>query len=104
MHSATAKGQEDIEIWGNSLIATGGTLNGDKCSYTVSDQIPDGKGGWSYYDKVKKKETDDDELDELEAYEDISISISQVSGNVILIKRLRTDEAVENLGLFTRPD
>ena len=49
-------------------------------------------------------ELDEDELDNLDPYKDITLGVPQVNGDVIAIKRLTSGEAVKNLGLFARPD
>ena len=44
------KAQDGVNTWGQSLIATGGVLNPDKCSYTIHDMKVDKNGKWEYTD------------------------------------------------------
>ena len=102
--SAAHKAQEGVNCWGKSLVAVGGDLNPDKCSYTISDYQPDGKGGWKYADQPKNK-YDVEETEMLDSkLEDVTITVPTNSSDAEAIKRLKSSEAVENLGLFSRPD
>jgi hypothetical protein len=62
---------------------------------------PDGKGGWIYTDQQSPRgsgeEDDGLKLDEMPFY-------VPHSGDAAQIQRLSTDQAVEKLGLFARPD
>jgi sentrin-specific protease 1 len=102
--AVVAKGQGATNSWGNNLIAVGGALNGDKCAVAIHDMVPDGKGSWVYSDQRKTTSPADEEDDELEELEDWSFSVPQADSEAAQIKRLRSDQAVENLGLFVRPD
>ncbi|KAK1748959.1 hypothetical protein QTG54_000898 [Skeletonema marinoi] len=102
--AVVAKGQGATNSWGNNLIAVGGALNGDKCAVAIHDMEPDGKGSWVYSDQRKTTSPADEEDDELEELEDWSFSVPQADSEAAQIKRLRSDQAVENLGLFVRPD
>merc|ERR1712177_143077 len=42
------KAQEIVSFWGNSLIATGGALNPEKCKWTIHDMVPKADGTWEY--------------------------------------------------------
>ena len=53
--STLAKGQEAINSWGNNLLAVGGELRPDKCSYTVHEMRPTGDGEWRYVQEVVNK-------------------------------------------------
>lgn len=105
--SASYKAQRGVDCWGGSLVASGGDLNPDKCSYTISDYQSDGKGGWKYSDHKEDKQEDsanasyEDDSNELDY---IHITVPTNSSDAQAIDRLRSSEAVENLGLFTTPD
>ena len=96
-----AEAQESINTWGKSLISTGGDLRLAKCNYTIIDQEVDAKGIWKYKDEEKKSkkskgtELEDDELDDLDPFEDITIGVPQVNVNIVAIKRLTSSEAVK---------
>ena len=47
---------------------------------------------------------EDEELDNLEPFEEITLTVPQAGADAVAIKRLSSAEAVENLGLYTRPD
>ena len=64
------KGQRSINSWGNNLLAVGGELRPDKCSYTIHEMKPTKNGKREYLkatlDKLETKgATDIDELDDL---------------------------------------
>ena len=50
--STMAKGQDAINSWGNNLLAVGGELRPDKCSYTVHEMRATGDGDWKYVQEV----------------------------------------------------
>ena len=57
-------------MWGSNLLAAGGELRPDKCSYTVHEMKPTKNDEWEYVkatpEKLATKEaTDTDELDDL---------------------------------------
>ena len=66
---------------------------------------PKGNGEWEYRDQKPRlgaaDGADDEELDELDDY---VLQVPQSSGTPAKIRHLRSDEAIENLGLFARPD
>ena len=104
-----AKAQNGVNTWGKSLIATGGVLNPAKCSFTIHDMVVDAKGKWKYADEESKtnklsSEEDDEGLDKLDPFEEVSMGVPRVNGDITAIKHLKSNEAVKNLGLFTRPD
>ena len=75
------------------------------------------KGVWEYMD-TKKKATkkrgapageEHEELDSLdenvdEELDSLEMTVPQLTGDAKAIKRLKSSEAVKNLGLFARPD
>ena len=80
-----------------------------KCTFTIHDMEVGAKGRWKYKDEEKKKrrgsaETDEDELEELDPFEEVSMGVPMVNGDLKAIKQLKSSEAVKNLGLFARPD
>ena len=99
LETAAAKSQDGITSWGNLLRATGGALQPGKCSATAHHMVPDGKGGWVYSDQGKEYE--EAGLEELDG---IQFEVPQGEGESAPIKRLPTNQAVENLGIFARPD
>ena len=104
-----AKAHGGVNTWGKSLIATGGILNPPKCNFTIHDMVVDTKGKWTYADAEKKaarskREQDDNELDDLDPFEEVSMGVPRVNGNITTIKQLKSSETVKNLGLFARPD
>lgn len=101
--SAAHKSQAGINDWGGFLQASGGALNPGKCSATIHNLEPDGKGGWIYPDQ-KKEEPSREEEAEGEELDDLPFFVPQGDNDAAQIKRLSTDHAVENLGLYTRPD
>ena len=75
------------------------------------------KGVWEYRDAekttIKKRgahaEEEHEELDNIdevanEELDDLVMTVPQLSGDAKAIKRLKSSEAVKNLGLFARPD
>ena len=42
-------------MWGNNLLAVGGELCPDKCSYTVYEMWPTGDGEWRYVQEEVNK-------------------------------------------------
>eukprot|EP00985_Skeletonema_marinoi_P014118 scaffold7094_cov88-Skeletonema_marinoi.AAC.1 len=101
--SAAFKSQAGINDWGGFLQASGGALNPGKCSATIHNLEPDGKGGWIYPDQ-KKEEPSREEEAEWEELDDLPFFVPQGDNDAAQITRLSTDHAVENLGLYTRPD
>ena len=68
--TVTEKGQGSINSWGSNLLAVGGELRPDKCSYTVHEMKPTKDGGWKYVKATpnkpaSKEETDTDKLDDI---------------------------------------
>ncbi|KAL7523098.1 hypothetical protein ACHAXR_000025, partial [Thalassiosira sp. AJA248-18] len=98
-------GQEAVDQWGESLQAVGGALNPDKCSWTVAEMTPKGNGEWEYRDqRASTGEDDESEADGMDELDEITLRVPQSSGPPEKIKHLRSNEAVENLGLYARPD
>ena len=99
---------ESVNTWGQSLIATGGVFNPEKCNYTIHDMKVDKAGKWDYTNaepKTKKGDkNEDDELDNLEPFEEVQLGVPRVNGDVTAINLLKSSEAAKNLGLFARPD
>ena len=48
VYDVVQKAQESVSFWGNSLIATGGALNPEKCKWTIHDMVPKADGTWEY--------------------------------------------------------
>jgi len=48
------KGQASVNCWGNNLLAVGGELRPDKCSYTVHHMRPKKDGEWEYVEMNQK--------------------------------------------------
>ena len=42
------KGQRSINTWGNNLLAVGGELRPEKCSYTIHEMRQTKTGEWEY--------------------------------------------------------
>ena len=42
------RGQNSVNSWGNNLLAVGGELRPEKCSYTVHSMRPTKNGEWEY--------------------------------------------------------
>ena len=101
--TAMIKAQEGNGQWGGSLIETGGEQNPDKCAFTVGHMIPEGKGPWRYHDSPQGKENDGEDQGS-QKEEQLRMTVPQVGGRAMDIKHLKSSEAVENLGLFARPD
>ena len=115
--SAAHKGQEDVNLWEKSLEEVGGLLQPPKYRWTVHDMRCSDKGVWEYRDATKKaakregksaKEEDDD-LESLDTEADkeldsLKMTVPQLTGDAMTIKRLKSSKAVKNLGLFARPD
>ena len=102
-------GQESIEQWGQSLMSTGGALNSEKCGWTIHDMVCTANGEWKYQDDVKDERTaavkEGDEAEDIyNELDDISITVPQLGGEAANISRLKTSEAVKNLGMKARPD
>ena len=113
--STLEKGQLSVNGWGNNLLAVGGELRPDKCSYTVHRMQPTKSGEWEYIkDKLVKRteksdedqeelddlweDMDDNELDDLDVA-DAPFTVPLIGGDAATIKRLANDESVTNLGL-----
>ena len=103
------RGQEGIEQWGTALMATGGALNPAKCAWTIHDMTCSANGEWHYRDDLKAKREaaakEDKALDDIYSeLDDVNIQVPQLGGDAATIQRLKTSEAVKNLGLKARPD
>ena len=48
LDEVVAEAQETVSHWGNSLIATGGALNPEKCKWTIHDMVAMPDGSWEY--------------------------------------------------------
>ena len=101
--TAMIKAQEGNDQWGGSLIETGGEQNPDKCAFTVGHMIPAGKGSWKYHDSQRDNKQDGEDQDAREE-EHLRMTVPQADGRAVNIQHLKSSEAVENLGLFARPD
>lgn len=114
------KGQRSINGWGNNLLAVGGELRPDKCSYTVHKMRPTKDGERKYVQEKTVappsdetvtiaeledlwEDMDDDELDDLEPPAP-GLMISLVNGEAAAIKKLSNSDAEENLGMKVQPD
>ena len=42
------RGQDSVNSWGSNLLAVGGELRPEKCSYTVHSMRPTNTGEWEY--------------------------------------------------------
>ena len=106
--------------WDSNLLAVGGELRPDKCSYTVHELKPTKDGGWEYVkeapNKLASKEVtyinklDDlregmnaNELDELEP-SGPELTIPLANGDATAIKKLSNNDKEENLGMKVQPD
>jgi hypothetical protein len=115
--SEAYKGQEDVNLWARSLEEVGGLLQPPKCGWTIHDMKCSDKGVWEYRDAeekaIKKRgaqaEEEHEELDNIEEdankeLDNLEMTVPQLTGDAKAIKRLKSSEAVKNLGLFARPD
>ena len=97
------KAQGAVNSWGNLLMATGGGLQPPKCKWTVHHMEPKEDGTWEYLAPSKGQVGDDDELED-RTLNELRLTVPQASGEAAVIEQLTHSEAVENLGLFVRPD
>ena len=122
LDSIGIKGQEAVSQWGQSLIATGGALNPEKCFWTVHHMKCDNKGKWNYSEarqdtpSAPESPEEDEELDDFPAYESDEedqeeamdklppLTVPLANADAAAIKYLQSTEAVKNLGLFACPD
>ena len=65
--------------------------------------IPSGKGSWRYHDSPRGKEHDGEDQGS-QNNDRLRMTVPQADGQTVDIKHLKSSEAVENLGLFARPD
>jgi endonuclease/exonuclease/phosphatase family metal-dependent hydrolase len=98
------KGQTAIDDWGTSLNATGGLLKGDKCSVTIHDLQPNDKGEYVYTDQQRTQSGEEDAEVDMSELDDLQFYIPTNDGGKEKIKKLGTDKADNNLGLYARPD
>ena len=68
--STLEKGQQGVNSWGRNLLAVGGELRLDKCSYTVHTMKSTGNVDWEYAKEkpataTKDASEDQEELDDL---------------------------------------
>ena len=111
--STMAKGQDAINSWGNNLLAVGGELRPDKCSYTVHEMRPTGDGDWKYVQEVvhdasptevQAGHSGVDELWEVDAgIEDQEaaarkITVPLIGGDAAAIKKLTAQESEKKFG------
>ena len=111
--STMAKGQEGINSWGNNLLAVGGELRPDKCSYTVHEMRLTGDGEWRYVQEVVNKtppaefKAGNDGVDELweinAEVEDQEMSVAKITvpligSDAVAIKKLTAQESEKTLG------
>ena len=104
VHMAVYKADLSRQTWGSSLYATGGALQPKKCSVTIHALEPDGKGDWKYFDHTNQTSEDGLEIDPDEITEIGPFYAPQGENEPAQITQLSTSQAVENLGLFTRPE
>ena len=67
----------------------------------------DEKGEWGYRDAERKKGKEKDAEEEDECNNELNgpeMMVPQLTGNAKVIQLLKLRKAVENLGLFARPD
>ena len=62
--------------------------------------VKDPQGRWSYTDADKKtrrssKEDDEEELNKLDPFEEVSMGVPRVNGDLTAIKQLKSSEAVK---------
>ena len=73
------KGQRSINTWGNNLLAVGGELRPEKCSYTIHEMRPTKTGEWEYAKTTPVKQepvgATTDDLDDL--WEDMDVKESE---------------------------
>ena len=72
-------------------------------SFEVGHMVPKGKGKCRYHDSPLDKEQDVEERKNHDE-EQLQMAVPQADGRAVDIKHLKWSEAVENLGLFGRPD
>ena len=94
----TCKAQKGINQWGEILIVVGGALNPAKCLWTVHGMVSHDDRTWEYRDGEQGK--DEDELDELNVLDNLTMEVPQLSVNAATIERLKSGKAVENLWLI----
>ena len=102
-------GQDSINHWGGMLMSTGGAYNADKSGWTLHDMVCGTNGEWRYQDDVKaqRKESNKERGEEEDMYDELNelnITVPLLEGDVAVISRLKTSEAVKNLGMQARPD
>ena len=119
LYDVVHKAQESVSFWGNSLIATGGALNPEKCKWTIHDMVPKADGTWEYnrctpalstikegkvYPGTIEVEQDDNEPEDREL-DNFQLKIPQASGRpAAVIDQLQSSQAEKNLGIYTPPD
>ena len=107
VESAVYKAQQGVTHWGRLLIAGGGDFQPSKCKWTVHDMVPQEDGTWEYRTINSGQPTDENDdvnVDPEDALRTMRLKVPQASGDAVAIEQLMHSEAVENLGLFTRPD
>ena len=115
LDAAIYKAQEGIDSWGKLLMATGGTLNRDKCKWTVHDMVPRADGLWEYrrckpvLSTIKEGEgmpgtvMIDNNPDNHDSIDDFQMIIPQATGDTTVIEQLKLCQAMKNLGLYHLP-
>ena len=112
LYDVVHKAQETVSFWGNSLIATGGALNPEKCKWTIHDMVPKADGTWEYnrctpaLSTIKEGKVypgtieDDDTEPEDRELDTFQLKVPQASGRPAeIIDQLQSCQAVKNLGV-----
>ena len=119
LEDAVYEAQEAVSFWGNSLIATGGALNPDKCKWTIHDMLPKPDGTWEYnrctpalstikegevYPGTEQVERSDEERAFGDTIDNFQIKVPQALGTpAAAIDQLQSCQAMKNLGVYTPP-
>ena len=79
-----------------------------KCSFTIHDMVVDAKGKWKYTDAEEKtnkasSDKEDEGLDSLNPFEEVTMGVPRVNGDITAIKHLKSNEAVKTWGCSQGP-
>ena len=120
INTVAEKGQSSINSRGSNLLAVGGELRPDKCSYTVHEMKPTKDGRWECVKEAPNKpaskearhigkldglweDMDVNELDKLEP-PGPEVTMPLTNGDATAIKKLSTNNSEGNLGVKVQPD
>ena len=120
LEDAVYEAQEAVTFWGNSLIATGGALNPEKCKWTIHDMLSKPDRTWEYnrcapalstikegevYPGTEKVVRSKEEMEDGKTIDDFQIKVPQALGApVATIDQLQSCQAMKNLGVYTPPE